>query len=306
MIITTSSVRSLLAALLRNRRPRIGMSPIPGIFCIVVLIWLFSSPAIANVWPSRSSSSVSVRRLISAGMRKPSRCTPFAKSSVLTSGRTRRRMRSPCTTGTKFRRTPNSLNCTVIALPPPGCVTGIGNSPPARKLASLPLSATRFGSARLWNRPRVCSARITVPRSFFVLKRNRFRKSPNVSFPSSNSGALNCCVVVRPTQLSKPLGLVKNDAPSSVIADRLTSANRTFSSTWLLDAFCTRSSDTTSSLRSTNPPLRLMIWSAISFFETTPDRTTSRPLLVTATASFGNSCLSCSASLATSRATITS
>ena len=33
---------------------------------------------------------------------------------------------------------------------------GIGNSPPARKLASLPLSATRFGSARLWNRPRCC------------------------------------------------------------------------------------------------------------------------------------------------------
>ena len=33
-----------------------------------------------------------------------------------------------------------------------------------------------------------------------------------------------------------PVGLVKNDAPSSVIALRLTSANRTRSSTWLLGA----------------------------------------------------------------------
>ena len=38
-------------------------------------------------------------------------------------------------------------------LAPEPCATGTGNSPPARKLASLPLSATRFGSARLWNRP---------------------------------------------------------------------------------------------------------------------------------------------------------
>ena len=49
-----------------------------------------------------------------------------------------------------------------IATPPPeGCAIGIGTSPPARKLASLPLSATRFGSARLSKRPRSWSARTT-------------------------------------------------------------------------------------------------------------------------------------------------
>ena len=47
---------------------------------------LSSSPAMANDWPSRSSTSVSARRVVSAGMRKPPRLTPLAKSSALTSG----------------------------------------------------------------------------------------------------------------------------------------------------------------------------------------------------------------------------
>jgi hypothetical protein len=47
------------------------MSPIPGIFCIVEFSVLFISPAMANVWPSWSSTSVSVRRVESAGTRKP-------------------------------------------------------------------------------------------------------------------------------------------------------------------------------------------------------------------------------------------
>ena len=51
------------------------MSPMPGIFCIVDCIWLFIRPAMANVWPLRSSSSVSARRVDSAGMRKPLRTT---------------------------------------------------------------------------------------------------------------------------------------------------------------------------------------------------------------------------------------
>src|SRR5205085_2884590 len=49
VIMTTSSVWSFCAALLRNRRPRMGMSPRPGIFCIDVIIELLSRPAIANV-----------------------------------------------------------------------------------------------------------------------------------------------------------------------------------------------------------------------------------------------------------------
>ena len=65
---------------------------------------LSSRPAIANDWPSRSSTSVSARRVVSAGMRKPDSVMPLLKSSVLTSGLTlqpdhvagdRRRERQP-------------------------------------------------------------------------------------------------------------------------------------------------------------------------------------------------------------------
>ena len=73
------------------------MSPMPGIFCIVDCIWLFIRPAIANVCPLRSSISVSVRRVDSAGMRKPLNTTALPKSSVLTSGLTLRCTRSPLT-----------------------------------------------------------------------------------------------------------------------------------------------------------------------------------------------------------------
>jgi hypothetical protein len=65
-----------------------GMSPMPGIFVIVDVIELFIRPAIANVCPLRSSSSVEVFRLINAGIRNPENCTALAKSSVLTSGLT--------------------------------------------------------------------------------------------------------------------------------------------------------------------------------------------------------------------------
>ena len=76
------------------------MSPIPGIFDIVDETTLFISPAIANVWPSCSSTSVSVRRVDSAGTRKPEMLTPLAKSSELTSGLTFRLIRSlPSTVG---------------------------------------------------------------------------------------------------------------------------------------------------------------------------------------------------------------
>ena len=46
----------------------------------------------------------------------------------------------------------------------PGCTTGKGNSPPARKLASLPLTATRLGSARICSRFCVLRASMTAPR----------------------------------------------------------------------------------------------------------------------------------------------
>ena len=49
VIITTSSVCALLAMRLLNRWPRIGMSPMPGIFCSDDVSWLFIRPAMANV-----------------------------------------------------------------------------------------------------------------------------------------------------------------------------------------------------------------------------------------------------------------
>src|SRR4051812_22977817 len=150
---------------------------------------------------------------------------------------------------------PYSLYWTVIAtLPLPPCAIGIGYSPPARKLASLPLSATRFGSARLWKSPFVWSALTTAPMSYLLLNRNTFRKSLNVIFPvadvtslpqlelalvtarSENDGGENCWVLVLTMLFLMPNGAVRRLTPSSVIALRDTSANRTRSSTWLLGA----------------------------------------------------------------------
>src|SRR3954447_15006069 len=78
----------------------------------------------------------------------------------------------------------------IATLPLPPCAIGIGNSPPARKLASLPLSATRFGSARLWKSPFVCNALMTAPRSYLLLNRKTFRKSLNMILPVDDVGSL--------------------------------------------------------------------------------------------------------------------
>jgi len=109
VIITTSSVRSFCAAWLWKSSPRIGMSPMPGTFWSVLFIELLSRPATANVCPFDSSSSVSVRRVVSAGIRKPLSTTALLKSSALTSGRTFKWTRSPLTIGVNVNRMPNSL-----------------------------------------------------------------------------------------------------------------------------------------------------------------------------------------------------
>ena len=99
---------------------------------------LLSRPAIANDWPSRSSTSVSARRVVSAGMRNPESVMPLAKSSELTSGRTFSRMTSPAIVGVKFRRMPNSLNSdghrarSRPARPAPETHRRRGSSPPGR------------------------------------------------------------------------------------------------------------------------------------------------------------------------------
>src|SRR5262249_43915246 len=138
VISTMSSVSSARSALLLNSAPTIGSLLRIGIAAPSVWRTLSRRPAIANDWPSRSSTSVSARRVVSAGMRNPFSVTPLVKSSVLTSGRTLRRIVSPAIVGLKFRRTPNSLKITVT-VPVAPCTTGTGNSPPARKLASCPL-----------------------------------------------------------------------------------------------------------------------------------------------------------------------
>ncbi len=72
--------------------------------------------------------------------------------SSLTSGRTRRLSRvDDITVGTKARLMPKVLNSTVMLVMPLVVLPaiGMGNSPPARKLAVSPESAVRFGSARM-------------------------------------------------------------------------------------------------------------------------------------------------------------
>src|SRR5207245_6479497 len=65
------------------------------------------------------------------------------------------------------------------------------NSPPARKLASLPLTAIKLGSDRIWSRFLAWSALITAPilRSVRVIK--TFRKSLMLTV-----GAVGVVVVV--------------------------------------------------------------------------------------------------------------
>src|ERR1700722_18272613 len=79
-------------------------------------------------------------------------------------------------TGVNLSLTPNSLNEMLTAVKPwPGCTIGNGNSPPARKLASLPFTAIKFGSARICNRFFCCSAWITTPKLMSLRNRKRFK-----------------------------------------------------------------------------------------------------------------------------------
>ncbi|MOA30848.1 hypothetical protein D3C78_1519650 [compost metagenome] len=110
---------------------------------------LLIKPLMTKLSPSASEMLVSVRRMVSAGTAVPAICTALLKSSSLTSGATFREMRSrPMMVGVRVRRIPNSLySMDTLSLPELG--TGIGTSPPARKLALCPLKATRLGRARV-------------------------------------------------------------------------------------------------------------------------------------------------------------
>src|SRR5580693_6354299 len=78
-------------------------------------------------------------------------------------------------TGVNLNLTPNSLKEMLTAVKPcPGWTMGKGNSPPARKLASLPFTAIKFGSARICKRFFCCSASTTTPKLMSLRNRKRF------------------------------------------------------------------------------------------------------------------------------------
>ena len=106
------------------------------------------------------------------------------KSSSLTDGARRRLMMPPAkTVGTNVNCTPKGLNSVVMIGTPPApldCAVGTGNSPPARKEAVSPESATKSGSARRRMRPLVSSAvRVTsrLPFRDWPARRQKARSS---------------------------------------------------------------------------------------------------------------------------------
>ena len=117
-------------------------------FCVV-----WSRPAMARVWPSRSSTTVRALRWSMAGTRPPLIVVPAPKLSWLKTGSTSSRITSLARMwGRKLRIAPKLANWTVTTAVPPGidelCGTGYGKRPPARNRAGWPSSAIRFGSAR--------------------------------------------------------------------------------------------------------------------------------------------------------------
>ena len=170
----TSSVSSCWNPVERNKAPMIGSEPSSGIWRTVSWKSLRMRPASAKLSPSRSSSVVLARRVWSPGMRSPLTTIDADGSIELTSGATTKLITpSASTVGVNARLTPNGLNSTVMLLealppPPPPWLTGIGNSPPARKLAVSPDSATSVGSASVVITPLVSSASsvaLTLPPS---------------------------------------------------------------------------------------------------------------------------------------------
>ena len=153
------------------------MSPMPGIFDICDVTVLFMRPATANVWPSCSSTSVSVRRVEIAGTRKPWSVTALAKSSELTSGRTFSLMRSvPTIVGSEVQPDAVFLELDAdarrAALPLDDGVRVLATGEEARFLAVLG-DQVRFGEAL--EQALVLQRADRAPSEFLASNRNRFR-----------------------------------------------------------------------------------------------------------------------------------
>ncbi len=130
---------------------------------MVLVTLLRIRPPMAKLWPSCSCTVVAARRVVNDGriavalLLEPGVVMPMpSRLSSDTSGATRRLMRPPASTvGVNFTATPYSFSSSVIRPAPPTefCATGMKILPPARKLASCPLMAMTFGSARILTRP---------------------------------------------------------------------------------------------------------------------------------------------------------
>ena len=93
------------------------MSPRSGTFATACRTSLLMSPAMANDSPSLRLMFVNASFFRMTGIWKPADTSPWLKSRLDTSGRTRRLIVSPSsTTGRKMRPTPNSLNWIEMAL----------------------------------------------------------------------------------------------------------------------------------------------------------------------------------------------
>ena len=121
-----------------------------------------SRPAIAKLWPSRNSIVVRASRLVSDGTVKPEIWYGLREVELAH----RRRQTQIDDAVCQDRRHERQLHAERLvvdgddrhAAGAPGCTTGTGNSPPARKEAVSPESATKSGSAKRRMRPFVSSA----------------------------------------------------------------------------------------------------------------------------------------------------
>ena len=201
----------------------------------------------AKLWPLPSSTVVSARLVASAGITRPPMLIAPLSERSLTSGRTLRLIRLALSTvGVNARLMPNSLNS--ISRPLSPLSIGIGNSPPARKLAVSPESAVRLGSARTLTRPssarasmallRMSSPEVYLPNALLVAVGAR-RKLPS---PSVTGRPLTKPKVKLPV-----LKMASQLIPNSLSTSREISATRTRRWTWVGAATRTRWSRVSSS-----------------------------------------------------------
>ena len=265
--------------------------------------------------PSPSSIVVVTLRVFSPGTIVLPIVAAIDRSRMLASGVTTRLMRPfSSTVGVKARLMPNSLNSTDCSVPPSptDATVGMGNSPPARKLAVSPESAMRFGSARVLTSPFVSKA---SKKSEKLDLSNELLKN---GMPVSSAGSLSASaaaapasevtVVTPPTtavvavdprsvstwapvrKVKSPMpapgpGVEKVCSPNAFDALREISVKRTASITcwepFRLSMLTTCFGANRSAIAST--------WEIFSPFDTVPVRTTELPTARTPIFSFGRS-----------------